>query len=435
MIRARKTVLGVIRWAFASRGPPRDSRASMKCPGTGALAKMSAGGPLAWGFWGLLAFASFWSTSAEATPAFPHRSSKKRAGKTFHLARTLSLDLDGDGRPEKAAIERDGEHLTVVIFRREGSDEEPTFQEMARSTPAEGRIERFEERPMCGSTGSMLVAVVESVSPDERKLSMRILGFSQGVVREVLAHTLFVPRVRNAGQATDETLPPYRFVGSEDGCEQVVFVEGSQILNIPGRKGPEAVVVGAYQSVFHFDAEAGQYTLHHAREAVDLVPPRPPRDVEATEQVPQIWGTAQAFWATDGRLDTSWNLVSRRARGQRLSVGFQQPVMVSMVRVVPGCAADAASWDQHDRIRSFSLLFDEGRHYDIDRQALGRIPSGVRAIGEFPLARGYGSQVIIVLEEAVSVRSAQFEIRALESAKGAAGVRSGEACLAELSFH
>lgn len=353
-----------------------------------------------------------------------------------HVVRELAFDVDGDGRAETAIVERKGERLTPVLFRREGAAKAPTFVEILRGSSAPAtRVERFEARPMCGSLA--IVAVLESSSPDERELSMRILGMDRGAPKELFVRTFFVPKTAGAvdGVRAPATAPHYGFVQTDGDCERVVFVHGPQILNVPGRDRLESIVIGAYRSVFAYDSGEGRFVVLREREVVDHAPSRPPRDVTATAQVPRIWGTAQAFWATDGRLDTAWSVRSRRARGQRLSVRFAEPVAISMVRVVPGCGTDRATWERHDRIRAFSLSLGEGRRFDIDRKALKRIPRGVRAIGEFPLASGYGRQVIVVLEGGAPVLSADFEIRAVVRTSGFEGVRTAEVCLSEVSFH
>jgi hypothetical protein len=165
------------------------------------------------------------------------------------------------------------------------------------------------------------------------------------------------------------------------------------------------------------------------------LPARAISDVEASSQVAKIWGTAQAFWAADDDLATSWNVASKSAVGQTLTVKLKSSAPIHMVRLVPGCGNSAEEWNRHDRIQSFRVLLGSGLRFEIDRKKLDQLPAGVKAVGEFPLEEGFGAQILVFLEDPQELPWAKLEITKVERAATAKKQAATEVCLSEISFH
>jgi hypothetical protein len=251
-------------------------------------------------------------------------------------------------------------------------------------------------------------------------------------------------------------------VDDEEGSDlEIVWTKEPQSLTLKTAKEPVTFVIGAHRTIWRFDRKKEEYAVDKEDDIVDFLPPHPPSEVSATSQVAKVWGTAQAFWAADGDLDTSWNIDTQKTGGckrsaqraepaetgartcserspwvgQALTMKWKQAVDVRLIRLVPGCASDKDAWNDHDRVQAFRITLSSGVRFEIDRRKLDAAVPGVRAAGEFPLPAGFGGQVLIFLQEAQSVNWAKLEIQDLDGAGGAKASRVHEACVSEISFH
>jgi hypothetical protein len=364
----------------------------------------------------------------------------RKAGRA--VVKELDLDLDADGTRETAVVERlSGGRLVARVLRFEGDPEEGRFIEVVAGTPRKAKkVARFEARPMVGGPAPELVVVLEDPSPDEVAVTVRVIGATDAGIQELFADTFLVPPQAREdapriafGDATPHLV--FSDVRGGDGQEEVVWVSGPQSLALPGRNGPVSFTIGAYRTVYAYEAAKGRFEKVAEREVEDFAGAKAVTEAKASAQVPKIWGTAQPFWGADADLETSWNVPAGEAAGQTLTVHLKGSPEVRMIRVVPGCGASETDWRRHHRLEKFRVVLGSGVRFDVDRADLEALPAAVEAMGEFPLEEGFGAQVLVALKRPVSVPWARLEIVGLEKPDLPKGQRAEEACLSEISFH
>lgn len=371
--------------------------------------------------------------------------------KGHQVLRELAIDLDGDGTVEAAIAEKlpDGK-LRATVLRRDAEyddDEVEAWQIVATSSSKSARrVARLEAKPVAGRAAPELVAVFEDPSPDESVLHVRILSATSKGVREIFAQTFFAPREA----ARDPSVVPFGDAtpglsivelddASGDGTDlEIVWMREAQKLTLEGATGPVTFIIGAYRTVYRYDRAAESFAVAEEKQRLDFLPPKLPAEVVASSQLAKVWGTAQAFWATDEDLDTSWSVAAPKgAKGQSLTAKFAQATDVSMIRIVPGCGDDADAWNARYALRAVKVSLSSGKRIDLDRSKLkgAAPPSGVRAVAEFPLDGGYGAQLLVFLTERESVKWVKLEIAELDAPTVPKKQRIDEACVSEISFH
>lgn len=372
------------------------------------------------------------------------------------VVRELEVDVDGDGRPEVAVVERSTDKtMRLRVLRVTGDADEPVFEPLASSTPRKAdRLLRLEARELTGEKGTEVVAVLEESSPDDIVQHVRILGRTPAGVGELFAQTFFTPRSAGVEAGTVElgdATPRFAIREVSPGTDgvrgraELAWVRGPQVLALPIGKEPARAVIGAYEQVYRFQAGKSVFATDPAPSVVDFAAAKPPYVIEASAQVPKIWGTAQALWGADGDLATAWTVGGpKRGVGEWLSLSLRTPEEVQMVRIVPGCAKSAADWASHDRVRSFTVELSSGARFELDRSSWAKDPSAVelpravRAVGDFPiLGEGgaeVGRQILILLREKAAVRSARLTVTQVEAGQPARG-QIREACVAEVTLH
>lgn len=367
---------------------------------------------------------------------------KAAAKKGAKLVREISLDLDGDGKNEIGAVEQVGGEMRVVVLQPTGSEEEEGgYRRVAESSRrAAKRVLRLEAQRLVGRAAPELLAIFEDPSPDETSLSVRIMsGTGRGIV-EIFAHTFFLPaQTQRDGKVVSfgDASPHYTVedVENGDGDKEIIWVKEPNTLTLPGKDGPVTFVIGAVRTVFRYDEGKGRYEMAEKDQVVDFLPELPVSDVEASAQVAKIWGTAQAFWATDGDLATSWNVSSKGAVGQTLTAKLKGGGAVRMIRLVPGCGNSIEEWNRFDRVQGLRITLGSGQRFELDRRRLDPLPAGVKAVGEFPLEEGFGAQLLIFLDEPQELPWARLEITKVEKAQVPKKQAANEVCVSELSFH
>lgn len=392
------------------------------------------------------------SSAAVRYTGSPAEQEAKAKGTT--LVRELDVDVDGDGVREIVVVERSADRtLRVRVLRPGGDEDEPVFQVLASSTPRKAdRLLRLEARELSGERGTEVVAVLEESAPDELVQHVRILGRTPGGVGELFAQSFYTPRSGAPDARTVElgdATPRFalRELASGDGPRaraELAWVRGPQVLALPIGKEPASVVIGAYEQVYRFEAGKGVFVADPTASVVDFAPARVPYTVEASEQVPKIWGTAQAFWGADGDLATAWTVAGAKGGvGATLGLTLRTPEEVQLLRIVPGCAGSAEAWASHDRVRAFSVELSSGVRFELDRASWAKstdveLPRVVRAVGDFPLlgegGAEVGRQLLVLLRERAPIRTARLSITQVEPGKPPRGA-AREACVAELSLH
>lgn len=371
------------------------------------------------------------------------------------VVRELEADLDGDGTREIVVVERSADKTMRLRALRVGGDEdEPVFEQLAASTPRKAdRLLRLEARELTGERGAEVIAVLEESSPDDIVQHVRILGRTPGGVGELFAQSFYTPRPAPADPRTvtlGDATPRFaiRELAATDGPHaraEIAWVRGPQVLQLGIGKEPASVVIGAYEQVYRFQSGKGVFAADAAASVVDFAAPKPPYVVEASAQVPKIWGTAQAFWGADGDLATAWTAGGPKLGvGESMALSFRTPEEVQLLRIVPGCAGSAADWASHDRVRAFSVELSSGVRFELDRASWAKdpaaveLPRPVRAVGDYPiLGEGgveVGRQILVLLREKAAIRSARIAVTQVEAGKPAKG-KAREVCIAEVSLH
>ncbi|MCK6548460.1 discoidin domain-containing protein [Myxococcota bacterium] len=369
--------------------------------------------------------------------------------KGHQVLRELAVDLDGDGTAEAAIAEKlpDGKLRATVLARdADYDDDEVEAWKVLATTSARSarRVARLEAKQVAGRVAPELVAIFEDPSPDESVLHVRILSATSKGLREIFAQTFFAPREEARDPsvvAFGDAAPGLSIVDLDDdegGDLEIVWMREAQRLTLPGASGPVTFVIGAYRTVYRFDRASESYAVAAEKERLDFLPSKPPSEVVASSQLAKVWGTAQAFWATDDDLDTSWSVAAPKgAKGQSLTAKFANSTDVSMIRIVPGCGDDADAWNARYGVRALKISLSSGKRIELDRAKLkdAAPPAGVRALGEFPLDGGYGAQLLVFLAERESVKWIKVELAELDAPTVPKKQRVDEACISEISFH
>jgi hypothetical protein len=132
-----------------------------------------------------------------ATPKYAESKAEKEARKTGRtVVRELAVDLDGDRHDEIAVVERDkSKAMRVAILRPDGDDDDPSFTEIASSTPRRAdRLARLEAKDLTSDRLKEVIAVFEEQSPDDLVQHVRIMGKVPGGVGELFAQSFYVPK-------------------------------------------------------------------------------------------------------------------------------------------------------------------------------------------------------------------------------------------------
>jgi len=377
-----------------------------------------------------------WAAAAKYTGTEAERAARKDR----QVVREMEVQLDGRGPQENALVERVGDRLVVRILRFEGDEDEGRFVEVLEGTPGRAKsVSRFEVRQMVGDRHPELVVVLDDPSPDETASSVRVIGHTDSGIRELFAETFLVPpSVEKNGRTVTlgDARPHFVFANVRgDAQEEVVWISGPQTLVLPGRDDDITYVIGAYRSVYAYQAGKAAFEKVAEREVVEFAGPKTVSAAKASAQVPKIWGTAQPFWGADGDLETSWNVPGKEAVGQSLTLKLKSSPKVRLIRVVPGCGASDAEWSRHHRVERFRVTLGSGQRFDVDRADLSELPRGVQAMAEFPLQEGFGGQILIALKQSTALPWARFKILEVEHSERPRRERVNEVCVSEISFH
>lgn len=355
----------------------------------------------------------------------------------------LSADFDGDYENEIAVVERASDSkLRVVILDVTKNDDELIYTAIAQTSPVRAdKVARLEARRLLGHRTPELLAVLEESSPDEALSHVSILSNVRGRLTEVFTHT-FVLEKQPFGDvvAFGDARPRFEVIDvdeapASEAIFEVVWVRDPQRLVLEDGEKPVTAVIGAFRQVFRYDEQAAKFAVQEELQHLDFVPAKTEWLVQTSVQVPKIWGTSQAFWATDGDLDTSWNVYRGSAVGASLTVTFRDNERTSLVRLVPGCARNVDNWVTHDRISAFTLEFSTGLRLSVDLDRLEDPTPGLKGAGVFPLDEGFGSQLLLLLDREQRAKWVRLTIDRIEASTAASRRQVAEACLSEISYH
>ena len=385
------------------------------------------------------------SVSAEPTDPYVGSAAERvtaRAG--FTVVRRLRADLTGDGAPDEVVVlshdARPGLRLVILSYAGGDAEKDPSvFRRVyLEDLPDAQRIVRLDAQPVAADVAPDLVAVFETPSPDERLVTVRLIGAHRGDVRALWRQTFINSAVQDSSVRRFGDARPHFVLDDvdQDGQSEVIWTLGPARLTVKGPEGPATFVIGARRRVLGFDAKTGTFDASAPEQVADFLPARSPSEVVASRQAPKIWGTAQAFWGADGDLETSWNLSRKGAAGQSLTLRFETSPTVSMIRVVPGCGGSRDDWARHLTIDRFRIQLSTGLRFDVHANGKGPWPADVSGIGVFPLEGNFGRQILVFLAEPSALAWGRLEVLRLGRPSGRRGrARIKEACLSEISFH
>ena len=377
--------------------------------------------------------------TASSNPIYVGSAAEHRARQSgWRTIDVLRVDLTGDGRREDAVVQAAANALRLLVVSYRGGDveDEPeAFATLYEERISARRVVQLESRPLAGDPTTDLIAVFESPAPDERSMTVRMLGQRNRVLTTFFA--------KNYAIAQNSTLlgygdasPHFTFEDRDgDGTAEVIWTLGPATLSVTGPDGPIPLAIGARRQVYRFRPTTGRYTPEGDEQVSEFLPRHVPTAVEASQQVPKIWGTAQAFWGADGQLETAWMLRRTTAKGQTLTLRIDGRPVVSMIRVVPGCGANAREWANHHRLQRFRIRLSTGLQFDVRSDGRGPWPPGVRGIGVFPLDGDYGQQILIFLETPEQTAWGQLEVLALRPSRISMRTGIDEVCVSDVSFH
>lgn len=389
----------------------------------------------------LAAGSAAWAKSESAYRGSAAAQTAAKSGKK--VVAEIAADLDGDYTDEICVVEESRDRkMRLLVMHQEGEGDEARFTTLYASKPRPAtRLARFEAMQVLATRPVELVTVFEDATPDERAQHLTILGRTAKGVGELLVQSFYLPREEDPALVSlGDASARYALIdldGTREGETdlEVVWYAEPQVLVLNGAEGPVRAVIGVYKDVYRFDEPSGAFEKAGARVLEDFAPARTAWTVEASDQLPKIWGTAQAFWGADDNLATSWSVTGGDAGvGAWIKVGFKKDETVSLVRVVPGCARSAEEWERNDKVRGFRIDLGSGARFEIDRTKLDALPQAVLAVGEFPLEGGFGAQTLLLLRDRASTGWARLTITSLDAKRGGKGV-DREACISEISFH
>lgn len=272
-----------------------------------------------------------------------------------------------------------------------------------------------------------VVLALREDAPDEQV--HRILVFHPGAAgwEQVGDRRLTLPkrRVNRSDVEFGSAEPGWSVVPSDTGA-RIEWTRGPRVLRVPRGERQVSFTIGAETTQLQWTQDAAEPAIEDGYR--DFLPALPVASAEARlgeERTP-------VETATDGDLGTAWELPRRGALGRSdLTLQLSQTETIRMVRVVPGCAADAESWDDGLEIGSFRIDLGGIRQVEIDRRRPEVVPPGVKAWAEYPLSASFGRQVILFLDSPPRAGWARLSpLTALETKP-----KARVACVAEVSFH
>lgn len=357
---------------------------------------------------------------------------KDEAKSGWKLVAEKSADMDGDGEPEAVVLDRrpssssEGpEHrLTLLEQVKRRFEVWRRTEPLSAARVGQFRIERFGGRP-----GVLLS--LERDAPDE--VVHRVMVFrnpSGDPLRPDLDRTFTLPRepIQRADRAFGDAAPGW-FVRKDDTGVWIAHVTGPRLATLSARGGGKRTyAVGADEVEYRF--EGGQFV--ETKKFRDFLRPHTPSAVDASQQVAKVWGTAQAFWATDGDPGTAWSVKPGLKDEPTLTLRYDAPVQVRVLRIVPGCAASSDAWLRGHRVRRFRI--DLGGTLEATVDLEGELPPGIEAMQSYPMGKaGHGEQVYLVLERPSRLQWAELELVAAAPPRGEPPL--GEVCVSEFSLH
>lgn len=388
-----------------------------------------------------LLFASglFWSAIGFAQPTDYGDSRLERDARKDGYV-TVRVEALGD---DQVVLERKRDDHFLSLVRPAGR----RLQREQRLGPwAADGVERFEARTSTiPALEPEVVLALREDAPDEVVHHVLIFG-REGIGFRTLfdRRFTFAKRRAPAGEVSFGDAEPRWELREVDGAPAVVWVRAPRVLSVPRANEPVTFGIGAETTEFRWLGDGFDPTGRDAyRDFLRAKPvasaeasggdrPRAAKSARASESTPAAAGPGAPSEAVDGDLSTGWRIKKPELRGRsELTVQFADPSEVRMVRVVPGCARDAAAWRRNLEVGAFRLDLGGVLQFEIDRGRPGAAVPGVRAWAEFPLSATHGRQLLIFLDAPRRVGWARFEPLGPLDRRS----KATSACVSEISFH
>ncbi|MGF1508529.1 MAG: hypothetical protein ACFB9M_03390 [Myxococcota bacterium] len=333
----------------------------------------------------------------------------------------------------------EAEQHRILLLERQGR----RIVTVAEPTPVSGvdRLQSAQLADLVPSSPPELVTMWASDAPDETVVRVQV---HEDLQREDDAQwslrfdrQFLIPRRPPRVDHAYGDVEPKVYVERTEPA-RLIWQKKPRTLEVKGTGETEAPVrlaIGIEREVYGW--KDGTRGLERLSEAgyVDFLPAHPPDEVSATEQMGKIWGTAQAFWATDDDLGTAWSIEPRQVYGGEpsLTIRFREAVPVRMLRIVPGCGATPEAWEERYGLGQARVVL--GGVYDFEWTEDGATPApGVWAHQSFPLGRAFGRQVLTFFRHPRSVGWVRLEWLGHRRPSRRGG-EPPEACIAEISVH
>jgi hypothetical protein len=349
-------------------------------------------------------------------------------------------DLDGDGLMDGVVIEKSQDGIGLSAWQAEA---EGDFKLLYRSdaVPASS-VAAFKRLPLGSHNFVFLLDVFED-NPDEADHFVKLFLIQPGNLKQMFSSEYRVTHSEeDAGRESARIVDlggyqvglearPGSKTGS-GGFPELVVRHSPKQLALIGRAGKKThFIIGIRERVYRAEKEA--YTLVADR-YLDYLVRAAAAEVTATSTLPSSREEWTASRAADSKLATGWiEGATDSGIGESVTLSLGRHRQIRLVRVVPGCAASPESWEQHNRLLKFSLVFEKGTVVMVNRRGTtAEMDSQVEAHEDFVLPGvGFGTQTLVFLSKPVESSWVKLTVEEVERGGGEAD----ETCISEISVH
>jgi hypothetical protein len=352
----------------------------------------------------------------------------------YEMRDELMIDLDGDGLYDAVVLEKSSAGIGLSAWK---ASKDGDFKFISRSKAAPGGSVKTMKRVMLGADRAILLDVFED-SPDEADHFVKLVLMDKSGVREVFSSNYRVTHSEEeAGRAPAQVVD---LGGVPVGLElqekpghwpDLVVRHDPKRIALTGRGAKNIwFVIGIRERIFR--PEEGVYKEVEDRYR-DYLSRQKPSSVTATSNLPSAAGEWDATNVIDGALDSGW-IEGRPGPGfgQSITLSYKDPLAVRLIRLVPGCAETAETWQHYNRVRRYAVEFENGVIVNVNREIATELDPRVQAWEDFALpGRGFGTQTLIFLYKPIKSHWAKITIQGIEPGDG----EQDETCISEISVH
>jgi hypothetical protein len=381
------------------------------------------------------------ASPAQEPPAFHTSEAYVNFRMSGHdLLKERVTDLDGDGLLDSVVVEKSPDGIGLSAWRAEA---EGDYKLLFRSekVPASS-VAAFKRLPLGSHSFVFLLDAYED-NPDEADHFVKLFLIQPGNLKQ-----MFSSGYRVTHSEEDAGRDPARIVdlgghqvglearpaaaGESGGFPELVVRHKPKRLALAGRINRKThFLIGIRERVYRAEKQA--YNLVADR-YVDYLVRAAPAEVTASSSLPSSGDEWVAAKAADSKLSSGWvEGATDSGIGESVTLSLGRPRKIRMVRVVPGCAASPESWEKHNRLVKFSLVFEGGTVVTVNRRGVtAEMDSQVEAHEDFVLPGvGFGTQTLVFLSRPVKSSWVKLTVEEVEKGSGEAD----ETCISEISVH